>query len=128
MMHSKKLEDISNSSLTRISSYLSEIYTAGVTRFGLADVVTGASVTRVEAFSVIGHLIEEGVLNPQVEIRCPVCDQREGLYERKSDIPDITKSEFCGHSFDTRDESNWEMVYVFTGDLESDFFRSSVIA
>ncbi|GKZ13771.1 hypothetical protein HAL_16520 [Haladaptatus sp. T7] len=126
-MHSKKLEDISNSNLTRISSYLSELYSSDVARFRLSDMVKGADITRVEAFSVIEYLIEEDTLKPLVEVRCPICDQREGIYKKKSDIPSRDRSEFCGHSFNTRDQSNWEVVYSFEGGLNSDFFRNSVI-
>ena len=126
-MHSKKLKDISNTSLTRVSSFLSELYTSDVARFSLSDVVKGAEVSRLEAYSVIEHLIEENIIKPQIEVRCPQCDQREGRYNRKSDVPNQSESEFCGHSFDTKSEDNWDIVYKFEGELESDFFRSSVI-
>lgn len=124
-MPSKKLEDISNSNLTRISSYLSDLYASDKIRFRLSDLATGADVSRVEAFSAVGHLIEEDILTAKVEVRCPVCDQREGIYERKSDIPDLEQSEFCGHSFDMNDDSNWVIIYQFEGELGSDFFLTS---
>lgn len=125
-MYSDKLEDISNTSFQSLTSFLNKEQATGTSHVTLNDVVSEAGVDRSEALAMVSYLCDEEILKPMIEVRCSECDQREGLYSRKSDVPNEVRTGFCGHRIEMCDRNNWYVMYSIEREADSDFFRKSV--
>ncbi len=60
-----------------------------------------------------------------MQVRCPYCNTQDGIYARRSSVPDETEICIdCGSEFELSRKSNWEVVYEVESDPD-DFFRST---
>jgi hypothetical protein len=74
------------------------------------------------AQTILSQLAAEGAIDAILEVRCPSCTVGHGTYERRSEVPDESKTCFnCGTKFSLSAESNWGVIYEISSDPEEFF-------
>ena len=108
--------------MKRLRTFLSELATSNAIH---TQVPTAAAETNTEISTVqtlFSELVNEGVLQAKIEVRCPHCDTHHGTFERQSLVPENQKHCFvCGNKFKMEDQLHWEVIYEIV-DPSADFF------
>jgi peptide subunit release factor 1 (eRF1) len=121
-----ELEDISRDSWSSFSTYLNRIRASATKDIRLSQAVRETDLSEDTVLAIITALVDENILVAKIKVRCPCCDQHEGTFNRKSDVPSETVRCFsCDNDFEMNDVSNWNIVYRLTENYEGDFFRIS---
>jgi hypothetical protein len=110
--------------LKELETYLNRARNQGLNFVRHNIAAREADIPKKHVLSVFSVLCDEGILEAKIKITCPNCaSSHGGVYSRQSDVPEQTKSCFCGEEFRMGERSNWEVVYELP-DGEVDFFRS----